>query len=109
MITAAAVRCIDWYQRNVSPRKGFSCAYRVRWRGDSCSGEVKRAFERGGLFCGLAALPVQAGRCHAAAQWLSEKRMPPEPTASDGKQSDFCTSWAAMEGAWWCCFLPFLS
>ena len=109
MITNAAIRCITWYQREVSPGKGFSCAYRVRWGGHSCSGAVKDAFERGGLFGGIVALPVQAGRCFAAAQWLSAQQMPPEPTSEEGRKSDLCATWAAMEGAWWCCFLPLIS
>jgi hypothetical protein len=38
----AAITCITAYQNHVSPYKGFSCAYRVAYGGESCSAFVKR-------------------------------------------------------------------
>lgn len=38
---------LGFYRRFLSPRKGFSCAYRVYGRGASCSAFAERALGRG--------------------------------------------------------------
>jgi putative component of membrane protein insertase Oxa1/YidC/SpoIIIJ protein YidD len=80
---AAAIRAIEWYQRELSPRKGFSCAYRLAYGGHSCSGVVKRAFAEAGVAAGMSALFHQPSKCHAAARKLDRP------------------------DALFCCFLPF--
>ena len=35
---------ISFYQKHLSPRKGFSCAYRVFYKTDSCSNKIKTFF-----------------------------------------------------------------
>ena len=107
-IAKTAISAIDWYQQRVSPRKGFSCAYRVKWGGESCSGAVKAAFASGVLL-GLGALIRQPAKCYAAAQALAEDAS--QASGKDNEELDtptFCAQWAAMEGAWWCCFMPFI-
>ncbi|MGB3508332.1 MAG: membrane protein insertion efficiency factor YidD [Microcoleaceae cyanobacterium] len=39
-----AVTLISGYQKYISPRKGFSCAHRVLYDGESCSEYIKRMF-----------------------------------------------------------------
>ena len=48
-----AVAAIGWYQRTVSPRKGFVCAHRTYRGGLSCSEWIKRAIARRGLRIGI--------------------------------------------------------
>ena len=103
-----AVSAIEWYQREISPRKGFSCAYRVAWRGHSCSSAVKFAFLHGGVAGGVGTLLKQPFRCYAAARMLAEQGSEPSRDKdATTERPGFCAEWAAMEGAWWCCFLPF--
>lgn len=42
-VTALLDRAVGWYQRRLSPRKGWSCAHRVAHGGDSCSQAVRRS------------------------------------------------------------------
>lgn len=58
-----AIRC---YQRHLSPRKGFSCAYRVHRGGASCSAHGYRMIQRHGLALGLALLRRRLRRCGEA-------------------------------------------
>ena len=59
-MTLAAIR---GYQRYLSPRKGFSCAYRCATGRASCSGHGYRVIERCGLWTGLALLRRRLRRC----------------------------------------------
>jgi hypothetical protein len=105
-IASGAVSAIDWYQRRVSPHKGFCCAYRVKWGGDSCSMAVKRAFLIG-AWSGVREMFAQSQRCYAASRMLAAESQPKGNTPEQQDRENFCAQWAAMEGAWWCCFLPF--
>ncbi|WP_299146157.1 membrane protein insertion efficiency factor YidD [uncultured Tateyamaria sp.] len=78
MLSRAALSGIWAYQRFVSPRKGFSCAYRVAHGGTGCSGFAKAHIRDHGL---LAALPVIRRRfaaCKAAALHLRTEDDPQE-------------------------------
>lgn len=57
-----ALAAIRGYQRWLSPRKGFCCAFRAATGGDSCSRYGCRVIERFGLRCGLG-LPCDASCC----------------------------------------------
>jgi putative component of membrane protein insertase Oxa1/YidC/SpoIIIJ protein YidD len=107
-VASKAVAAIDWYRRAISPHKGFSCAYRVQWGGRSCSGVVRAALVHGGVFGGIRAAVEQPHKCYAAARLLAAQA-PPEPKENEPKldKPDHCVPWAAAEGSWWCCFLPF--
>lgn len=56
---------IRLYQRHLSPRKGFSCAYRVHTGRASCSALGYRAVRRHGAFKGLALTRERTRRCGA--------------------------------------------
>ncbi|WP_179379534.1 membrane protein insertion efficiency factor YidD [Jannaschia marina] len=50
MFSRAALVGIDFYQRHVSPRKGYRCAYSVHHGGTGCSGYAKHAIRDHGLW-----------------------------------------------------------
>lgn len=109
-VASIAVRSINWYQERISPRKGFCCAYGVRWGRGTCSSIVKKAFATRGALFGAYMAVAQARRCYKASVALSEgSNENNESTTSTEDNKDFCAKWAAMEGAWWCCFMPFIS
>ena len=65
-LVGALLLAIGAYQRWLSPRKGFACAYRAAHGGTGCSGFAKVALRARGL----AALPLVRARlnaCRAAA------------------------------------------
>ena len=72
MTRALAVAAIRGYQRFLSPRKGFRCAFGVHTGRGSCSGVGLRAFRRAGVWRGFALLRRQFDRCTMAAADLRE-------------------------------------
>lgn len=61
-----ALRAIRFYQRYLSPIKGFSCALRQTTGGASCSAYGYRMIERHGLRLGLALLDARLACCGEA-------------------------------------------
>ena len=49
-LRSVAIAMIGSYQRHLSPRKGYSCAHRVVYSGDSCSEYVKQTLADKSLF-----------------------------------------------------------
>lgn len=61
-----ALAAIRFYQRHLSPRKGFCCAYRAHTGRASCSTLGYRAIRRFGVFSGLRLLRQRLGKCGIA-------------------------------------------
>lgn len=57
---------LAFYQKFVSPYKGFKCAYGV-WTGQStCSAEAKKILKQDGLIAGWPKIQAQLQQCRAA-------------------------------------------
>ena len=56
---------IRLYQRHLSPRKGYGCAYRLHCGGAGCSGLGWRAIRWKGAWAGLFLLRERLARCAA--------------------------------------------
>lgn len=63
MFKKIALRAIRFYQKNLSPLKGFSCAYRVHAHGPSCSAFGHSAIEKHGVLKGLYLLRRRFDKC----------------------------------------------
>ena len=63
LLAGLALRAIRAYQRALSPRKGFSCAYRRATGRDGCSGYGYRVIQRFGLLAGLTLLRRRLRLC----------------------------------------------
>jgi uncharacterized protein len=63
LLKTIALRAIELYQKYLSPRKGFSCAYRVHAGGMGCSGFGKHAIRKHGFFLGLVLLRRRLAKC----------------------------------------------
>ena len=70
ILCGASVSAIAWYQVRLSPRKGYSCAYRVKTGGESCSQFARRAFESGDWWPALQAVIERFHLCGEAARAL---------------------------------------
>lgn len=66
MVKILLLTLIRLYQRHVSPRKGFVCAYRVHTGCASCSHLGYRAIRRYGIWQGLDVLQARLTRCGVA-------------------------------------------
>jgi putative component of membrane protein insertase Oxa1/YidC/SpoIIIJ protein YidD len=76
-ISPLASWLIGLYQRHLSPRKGFRCAYRARHPArSSCSEFGKRAIERLGMLSGVQLLRRRFRRCHAASEVCRNQAKP---------------------------------
>ncbi|XHX77784.1 MAG: membrane protein insertion efficiency factor YidD [Stenomitos frigidus ULC029] len=85
---------IHLYQKQLSPYKGFSCAYRVLHRSESCSQYTKRVILEMGIGQALPLVQQRFRACKAANQMLkAEHCQTKEP------QEALRQSWIAMEDA----------
>ncbi|MGL4674461.1 MAG: membrane protein insertion efficiency factor YidD [Wohlfahrtiimonas sp.] len=65
-ISYLALQCIVFYQKWISPYKGFCCAYKHKTGGHSCSQYALKVVRRFGVWGLLRGLPQQFDRCHHA-------------------------------------------
>jgi putative component of membrane protein insertase Oxa1/YidC/SpoIIIJ protein YidD len=99
---------ISSYQRHVSPRKGFACAYRVATGRCSCSEFARRLVHRVGTLTSARLLAGRFRRCGEASAALSEsaeqkpksKRPWHDPFSRNQVEGAGCASQA-------CCLWPF--
>lgn len=71
-----ALWAIRFYQRHLSPVKGFSCAYRAETGGASCSAHGYRVIQRRGVKLGLLLLQRRLERCGDTHRRLQHVRNP---------------------------------
>jgi len=58
------------YQRHISPRKGYRCAYSLVYGGTGCSGYVKQVLQTEGLFAGWSKITQRFHDCQDASLHL---------------------------------------
>lgn len=61
---------ISFYQAHISPRKGFTCAFRMLHGGDSCSQAVKKIVSGKGPVTGLGDIRARFSACRRAHKTL---------------------------------------
>jgi putative component of membrane protein insertase Oxa1/YidC/SpoIIIJ protein YidD len=74
IIDSLAIAAISGYQQHLSPRKGFACAHRILYGGESCSQYVKRAIAREGLIEALRLSQQRFAQCKAAHEIRARSR-----------------------------------
>lgn len=95
MIQFLALYLIRFYQRFISPYKGFSCAYRVHTGKASCSQLGYRAIRRHGLFGGLQVLRCRLACCsevyhaHHEPRHAGNSSRTPQPVGTLRAQAGF--------------------
>ncbi|MEQ1529821.1 MAG: membrane protein insertion efficiency factor YidD [Methylococcales bacterium] len=87
MLAHAADSAIGFYQRYLSPYKGFCCAYRAHTGGHSCSAYARIINRRLGAFALLRAMPRQFARCRAAYEALTKDPARTKPRNRQNKKS----------------------
>lgn len=96
MLRPLALLLIRGYQRYLSPRKGFSCAYRAHRGGHSCSAHGYHAISKHGFFLGLRLLRRRLDRCawanhiHRSAKAASVEAVVASRMAAQGGFVDGC-------------------
>jgi putative component of membrane protein insertase Oxa1/YidC/SpoIIIJ protein YidD len=74
IIDSLAIAAITGYQRYLSPYKGFRCAHRVLYQGESCSQYVKRAVGEKGLLAARQSSRLRFIECNEANQIIQERQ-----------------------------------
>lgn len=62
------------YQRHLSPRKGYRCAYSVLYQTQGCSGAVKEIIQQKGVIAGWGEIRQRFADCRLAAQTIRQKQ-----------------------------------
>ena len=92
---SSAVGMITFYQRYISPHKGFRCAHRVHHGGQSCSAYAKTAVQNHGLGAAIPLIRQRFSDCSQAARVMksqalqSELGQPPEKNDKRHQQDQF--------------------
>ena len=68
------IHLITFYQKVISPSKGFSCAYCYEYGGLSCSEYVKRIAQKRGVLSGLGDIRLRFRACKQAALKIQHSR-----------------------------------
>ena len=79
MLRSLALFAIRLYQRHLSPKKGFGCAYRLVYGGCGCSGVGYRLIRRYGVFSGCRLLRLRLAHCRFAYTHYCAPAKPPAP------------------------------
>lgn len=98
--TQAAIQSIEYYQRYLSPYKGFCCSHRVLHNGQSCSEFAKQAIRTtDSLFSALPYISERLTDCRKAFQVLSALSEEQEESKRDSNiqprssnQTDTCVN-----------------
>jgi putative component of membrane protein insertase Oxa1/YidC/SpoIIIJ protein YidD len=100
MLDHAALLAIGGYQRWLSPRKGYGCAYRIAHGGTGCSGFAKRAIAERGLRRALPLIRQRFRECHAAALLAQT-----DERDRRGPVGRWCDRWCNLPAGDWgvCC------
>jgi putative component of membrane protein insertase Oxa1/YidC/SpoIIIJ protein YidD len=86
MLNRLALAAIGGYQRHLSPRKGYSCAYRVAHGGTGCSGFAKAAIAEHGLWRAVPTIRKRFADCRDAAEELRATKRKDQK----GRWYDYC-------------------
>jgi putative component of membrane protein insertase Oxa1/YidC/SpoIIIJ protein YidD len=79
---------ITGYQKHISPHKGFACAHRVLYGGQSCSQYIKRAIAQDGLKIAFIKSRERFQACKQANQIFHSQIENPEPTEEEEEEEE---------------------
>lgn len=73
MVSFISIQLINFYQKFISPYKGFCCAYRVDTGGASCSQYTKMVIKQHGLYKAFPLIKAQFKACESSVKKLEKK------------------------------------
>lgn len=95
------LRAIALYQRHISPRKGWRCAYARLHGGGGCSGFVRDAIAQHGLRAAMPQIKTRFAQCKSAGQQLKSQHAGAIHAMEDQQNPQNRKSWFAAEN--WDC------
>ncbi len=94
------INIIEFYQKRISPIKGFQCAYRSLYGGASCSEHIKYLIKTFGFRISLRKVYNRLIDCRGAYYIVKDKKR--IECRNKNRKTNF---WADMSGNEQCCFL----
>ena len=88
LASSSALGAISLYQKYLSPRKGFSCAHRIRHGGPGCSGYARERIHSDGLWRAIPQIRARFGACNEAALALRETCRCAQSQHDEGNEID---------------------
>ncbi|HET8704696.1 MAG TPA: membrane protein insertion efficiency factor YidD [Pseudomonadales bacterium] len=82
------VALIEFYQRYISPYKGFKCAHAYLHGGDSCSASIKKIIIEHGVLKGYTLVRHRFAACRQAHALLSVEQAAPANNKKRRRQRD---------------------
>ncbi|WP_434661163.1 membrane protein insertion efficiency factor YidD [Klebsiella sp. MISC125] len=82
------LKFIVFYQRVISPRKGYRCAYGALHHTQGCSGAVKEIIQQKGVIGGWGEIRQRFSDCRLAAETLQKQKPKDDPKRK--KECDDC-------------------
>lgn len=74
MLNRFAVRCIEFYQKHISPKKGYVCAHKYYYGGDSCSEYMKKSIVELGIVRAAVLFAVRLKECKKAYMYIEQEK-----------------------------------
>lgn len=75
---------IEFYQKRISPNKGYRCAYSLQYGGTGCSGAVLGILEQDGLIRGWGKIKARFSQCSESADELNKREKEKKNKNNDG-------------------------
>jgi len=75
---------VRFYQRRISPMKGYRCAHGAYHGGLSCSCFCAKQIEEHGVLKAVLSMPLRFRACHEAARLMTEEKDSKKPKKKDG-------------------------
>ncbi len=88
IINKLALFSISFYQKRISPKKGYSCAYSAYYNDLSCSSYCKKEIQDNGLILGVYKTIDRLKKCKQASSKIKEKRKELKSKATGTLQED---------------------
>jgi putative component of membrane protein insertase Oxa1/YidC/SpoIIIJ protein YidD len=81
---------IKGYQKFISPRKGYRCAYSVRHGGSGCSGAVLQIIEENSIFTWRKLIKERFSNCKIAYEEIKKEKKRRKNKKCDSCEPDTC-------------------
>lgn len=90
MIRFLSIGCIKLYQKFISPKKGFGCAYRIKHGGTGCSGAIIKIIEENSILDWRKLIKKRFNDCKLAAEEIKKDGSKKCKKCKECKAGDAC-------------------
>lgn len=93
MLNKSAIFSINFYQKYISPNKGYCCAYKYYSTKDSCSEFAKKSFMKYGFIKSIMLTKIHLKKCKEVHFYIEKNKLENE---KKNKEESYCQECAIM-------------